>query len=185
MAALDCGCPPAHKKMKVPIPKSEIRRLEALRNYHILDSGPEREFDDVVKVASHICGVPFANLVFADAGRQWFHTNRGVGEAENSQGDAFCARVIESEEFLLVEDATADPRFADRPLVAGEDQIRFCAGAPLLDAEGESLGALCVMDRERAVSERRATESARSVGAVGCFANAITTRVPCAGRSPA
>lgn len=148
MAAQDCGRQPAHKKMKVPIPKSEIRRLEALRNYHVLDSAPEREFDDVVKVASHICDVPFANFVLADAGRQWFHAKPDIKESETSKGDSFCAQVIESEEFLLVEDATTDPRFADNPLVAGEDHIRFCAGAPLVDADGESLGALCVMDRE-------------------------------------
>lgn len=133
--------------MKVPIPKSEIRRLEALRNYHVLESAPEREFDDVVKVASHICAVPFANLVFADAGRQWFNAKPSE-ESETLREDSFCAHAIESGEFLLVEDATADPRFADSPLVTGEEHIRFFAGAPLIDAEGDSLGALCVMDRE-------------------------------------
>jgi GAF domain-containing protein len=142
--------------MKVPIPKSEIRRLEALRNYHVLDSAPEREFDDVVKVASHICDVPFANFVLADAGRQWFHAKPGVEESETPKGDSFCAHVIKSEEFLLVEDATTDSRFADNPLVTGEDHIRFCAGAPLVDADGESLGALCVMDREpRSLSDEQ------------------------------
>jgi GAF domain-containing protein len=133
--------------MKVPIPKSEIRRLEALRNYHVLETTPEREFDDVVKVASHICAVPFANLVFADAGRQWFNTKPNE-ESETLREDSFCAHAIESGEFLLVEDATADPRFADSPLVTGEEHIRFYAGAPLIDAEGDSLGALCVMGRE-------------------------------------
>ena len=65
--------------MKVPISKSEIRRLEALRNYQILDSAPEREFDDVVKVASHICGVPFATLVSSDASGNGLRPNRYRG----------------------------------------------------------------------------------------------------------
>lgn len=142
--------------MKVPIPKTEIRRLEALRNYHVLDSAPEREFDDVVKVASHICAAPLANLVFAEAGRQWFHAKPDVAEPQTSEKDSFCSQVIESEEFLLIEDAANDPRFADSPLVNGEDHIRFCAGVPLVDAEGESLGALCVMDREsRTLSDQQ------------------------------
>ena len=134
--------------MKVPIPKSEIRRLEALRNYETLDSAPEREFDDVVKIASHICAVPLASLVFAEAGRQWFQAKAGEDESESSAEDSFCEHAISSGEFLLVENATADARFADSPLVTGEQHIRFCAGAPLIDADGESLGALCVMDRK-------------------------------------
>ena len=77
--------------MKVPIPKSEIRRLEALRNYHILDSAPEREFDDFVKLASHICGVPLATLAFADADRQWFKATISIEKSETPREDPFCA----------------------------------------------------------------------------------------------
>ena len=134
--------------MKVPISKSEIRRLEALRNYQILDSAPEREFDDVVKIASHICGVPFATLTFVDGERQWFKAKVGIEASETPREDAFCAHTIQSSELLLVEDATADSRFAESPLVKGEPNIRFYAGAPLVDGEGHALGTLCVLDRE-------------------------------------
>ena len=134
--------------MKVPIPKSEIRRLEALRNYHTLDSAPEREFDDFVKLASHICGVPLATLAFADADRQWFKATISIEKSETPREDSFCAHTILSGELLYVEDATADPRFADNPSVRGEPHLRFYAGLPLVDAEGNGLGALCVRDRE-------------------------------------
>ena len=42
------------------VPENEAARLEALRRYHILDTEPERSFDDLTLLASHICGTPMA-----------------------------------------------------------------------------------------------------------------------------
>ena len=134
--------------MKVSISKSEIRRLEALRHYQILDTSPEREFDDIVKIAAHICGVPIAALTFIDGERQWFKAKIGIEPSETTREDAFCAHTIETKKLLLVEDATADPRFAQNPYVVGEPHIRFYAGAPLVDGEGHALGSLCIIDHK-------------------------------------
>lgn len=143
--------------MKVPISKSEIRRLEALRNYEILDSAPEREFDDVVKIAAHICGVPLATLTFVDGDRQWFKATIGFEKSEIPPEDAFYKHTISCADLLLVEDTMADPRFAKSPLVTSESHIRFYAGVPLLNAEGDGLGCLCVLDREsRTLSDEQA-----------------------------
>ena len=49
---------------------------------------------------------------------------------------------------MIVEDATLDPRFADNPLVTGQEAIRFYAGVPLLDRNACRLGSLCVLDRK-------------------------------------
>lgn len=51
-----------------------------------------------------------------------------------------------NETIFMVADARLDDRFADNPLVTGEPHVRFYAGAPLVNAEGVPLGALCVVD---------------------------------------
>ena len=42
------------------IDSPETERLAALRRYRILDTEPERSFDDLAQLASHICGTPMA-----------------------------------------------------------------------------------------------------------------------------
>lgn len=130
-----------------PKPDNEEARLAALRSFDILDSEPERAFDDLVRIAAGICGVPMAAVTLIDRDRQWFKAQVGIESPDPSLETSFCAHtVLDPSAATVVPDATLDHRFATNPLVATANGIRFYAGAPLVTQDGFALGALCVVD---------------------------------------
>ena len=129
------------------ITTNENARLSDLRSYKILDTDPEKSFDDLTLLASYICQTPIALITLIDADRQWFKSRVGVSIAQTPREVAFCARAIEHSDLLIVPDATKDKRFKENPLVVSEPRIRFYAGAPFRSSGGYALGTLCVIDR--------------------------------------
>ena len=134
--------------MEAPLPANETDRLAALYGLDVLDTEPEKDFDDIVALASHVCGVPMSLVSLLDTDRQWFKARVGTDLTETTRDLSFCAHAILGRDLLVVPDARQDARFADNPLVTEPGGIRFYAGAPLVTSDGFGLGALCVIDSE-------------------------------------
>ncbi|MGV3662022.1 MAG: PAS domain-containing protein, partial [Prosthecobacter sp.] len=138
---------PVPAGLGAPLPADETQRLEALLSYAVLDTPPEAELDDITALAAETFGTPMALISLVDEHRQWFKSRVGLEVEETPRELAFCAHALERNTVLMVPDATQDDRFSANPLVTGEVNIRFYAGAPLKAPTGETLGTLCVIDR--------------------------------------
>jgi len=112
-----------------------------------MDSQPDKDFDRLSRLVASIIGAPIGLVTVFDAERQWFTSSVGVDQTEAPVSTSFCAHAIaeKSKPYLLVPDATLDPRFASAPLVVGPPHLRFYVGAPIV-VKGQRVGTLCVLD---------------------------------------
>jgi len=134
-------------------------RLAALYRYRILNTEPERGFDDLTLLASYICATPMAAISLIDADRQWFKSRVGLSMSETARAVSFCTHAIQSRDLFIVPDARYDERFRDNPYVTGDPEIRFYAGAPLVTPDGHALGTLCVLDKVARTLSREQLEA--------------------------
>jgi GAF domain-containing protein len=135
---------------KPTIPINENERLAALREYHILDSGAEKEFDEITMLASEICQTPISLVTMIDEGRQWFKAGFNLPVSEISRDIAFCSHAINHPlEPFVISDLRKDKRFSDHPFVTGEPHVVFYTGIPLTNPDGYALGTLCVLDTKK------------------------------------
>lgn len=137
---------PATAKRLPPVPAREEDRLATLQRYELLDTPAEAAFDQITRLAAKLLKVPVALISLVDRDRQWFKSRVGLPVQETPREHAFCAHALDSDALLVVGDARQDERFADNPLVTGDPNIRFYAGAPLRTADGLALGTICVID---------------------------------------
>jgi GAF domain-containing protein len=70
----------------------------------------------------------------------------GWNRNQCSRDISFCGHAILADSLMVVPDALDDPRFAANPLVTGDPQVRFYAGAVVRGPSGHALGTLCVLD---------------------------------------
>jgi two-component sensor histidine kinase len=131
-----------------PCPADEPQRLIALKRYALLDTPPEEAFDRITRLAAKVFGMPISLISLIDETRQWFKSRHGFEDSWTRREIAFCSYTILDTGALVVGDASKDDRFSTNPLVTGDPNIRFYAGAPLVTPEGHVLGTLCVIDRQ-------------------------------------
>ena len=127
-------------------PINEQLRQETLTSYKLLDSPTEVGYDNITKLAAYICDAPIALITMLDGERNWFKSKVGIPFCESPRAISFCGHAIQQpHDIMIVTDARKDVRFHDNPLVTEHSALFYC-GIPILSANGQPLGTLCVFD---------------------------------------
>lgn len=129
-------------------PPDEMARLLALHKLQILDTESEERFDRITRITQRVFGADICLVSLVDVNRQWFKSRQGLDASETPRSMSFCGHAILDDKLFVIDDTSADERFADNPLVTGSPHIRFYAGCPIRDPKGHRVGTLCVIDRK-------------------------------------
>ena len=120
-------------------------RLKKLQILDIIDSSPEKEFDDITKLAAQICQKPIAHISFIGADQLFYKAKVGMENITSSRDTSFCTHLILHDEEMEVADTLLDPRFEKNVWVTESPFIRYYAGFPI-KIDNYTVGALCVLD---------------------------------------
>lgn len=124
------------------------RRVEALRQYGVLDGVERRELTALVSLAAQVCGVPMATLNLITASEQHQIASFGFTGSVTDRVDAMCDVVLHDSEPVVLADASLDERYRDNPWVTGDAHVRFYATHQLVAPGDVAIGTLCVFDSE-------------------------------------
>jgi signal transduction histidine kinase len=159
----------------------DAARLAALARTQLLDSPPEERFDRLTALAAQMLGAPVALVTLVDAHRAFLKSAfgmAGVPGRELPLSHSICKHVVAERSSVVVEDARLQPALRDNGAVTELGAVAY-AGMPIVDRDGHTLGALCVID-----SEPRQW-SARELATLRTLADWIAAEVGRAAPTPA
>ncbi len=152
-ARLTLGTVAAHAQRArgdTPPAVTDPDRLAALRRTGLLDSEPDERFDGLARVAARALNAPIALVSLVDEDRQFFKSCIGLPEPwasarETPLSHSYCQHAVDARKPLVIEDAREDPMLRDNAAIRDLRAIAY-AGIPLIGADGQALGTLCVID---------------------------------------
>jgi GAF domain-containing protein len=124
----------------MPLPSflvPEEKKILPFQVYNILSTLLEKEFDELCALASAICQTPVALIKLLEEEKPFIKAVASVPIP------------LSPDDYVKYAETVA---FADDLLVAVEpvaEAVIFYAGIPLINAEGQTMGSLCVVDMEK------------------------------------
>ena len=131
---------------------AEPGRLAALHDAALLDTPAEEPFDRLTRLAAKVVNAPVALVSAVDRDRQFFKSCLGLPEPwatrrETPLSHSFCQHVVTAREPVIVTDAREDARFIHNLAIRDLGVIAYL-GVPLITAQGQAIGTLCVIDHQ-------------------------------------
>lgn len=135
-------------------------RCSSLASLRLVDSPPEKDFDNLTRLVQEVIGVPVAlvSIVEKQNDRQYFKSQQGLPEPwattrQTPLSHSFCQHVTRCDEMLLINNALEDELVSDN-LAVRDLGVMAYLGLPIYSPERICIGALCAIDvRPRVWSE--------------------------------
>ncbi|WNH12460.1 PAS domain-containing protein [Thalassobellus suaedae] len=120
-------------------------RLGELIKYRILNTPPEKKFDDLAKLMAMTCDVPIALITFMDDKNQYFKSRYGIDFTENPIENSFCNHILKTPNKVTeISNLRKDNSVSQNPFIVNNPKLSFYAGYPLINADGYLLGSICL-----------------------------------------
>lgn len=148
--------PPGGNRTNAPTDHSarlnDPQRLASLDRTGVMDSPTEAAFDRVIRLATHIIGMPVGLVSFVDADRQFFKAHTGLppdvaDQRETPLTHSFCQYVVSTDAPLVIADARKEPLVRDNLAVPDLGVIAYL-GVTIHSPDGKPLGSLCAIDSQ-------------------------------------
>jgi len=132
------------------MPSSELKKhqLNGPAQDEPLLSFGEPGFEFITRLAALTCGVPLALVSLFEENNAWTHAKTFPESSEILGYSAFCDYAVKEHMLFEVPDTQHDERFKQNPLATGRRPVKFYAGLPLINNEGNTLGILSVLGYE-------------------------------------
>jgi predicted PurR-regulated permease PerM len=147
----------AKAAQKASLPDNDAKRVDILTATRVLEGDKREALDALAKRAADVFNTRVAVISTIDNEREYFVGQSGklpkaiIDDAgallPMAREHAICNYVVSDDEALVIPDIERDPRFVDNESIKRWD-VRFYAGAPLRIADGQIIGALCILDSE-------------------------------------
>jgi CheY-like chemotaxis protein len=132
-------------------PADEERRLRSALELQLDRIAPEAGLHRLVDHVARVFDVPICAVTALTPTQQFWTACHGLPpelakERGGKREESFCHHAVAARAALVVTDALDNPLFSDNEFVHRQ-RLRFYAGAPIVDREGDALGTLCLMDQ--------------------------------------
>ncbi|MBW4575089.1 MAG: EAL domain-containing protein [Aphanothece sp. CMT-3BRIN-NPC111] len=105
-----------------------------------------KAFDDISRLATHICRTSIARVWLIDGTQHWFNSQQSDYLLELPDSETYYNDLLLEYDLFLLQDTHQDVGFADKQIVTYSGNIWFYAGVPIVTPKGDRIGVLGVID---------------------------------------
>ncbi|RYY61183.1 MAG: PAS domain S-box protein [Chitinophagaceae bacterium] len=125
----------------------ELERLNIFQDLDLLGVNEQKEFDEIATLARLICLAPVCLITILGKKKKWFLAAQGIPPGMPPEKYSLCRKVLAgAEELTVIADLTMDETQSGHPSVTGLPNLRFYAGAPIVDNDDRMIGSICLVD---------------------------------------